>query len=100
APALRLTWLPKISKGFFFRAESFFNFANYVEVAYAEEGTKAPWSERHLHRHSHGEAFLAMFERRFGAAQNSIYFVDEPEAALSPERQLEFLKTIAERLPT
>jgi predicted ATPase len=100
ARALRLTWLPKVSRGFFFRAESFFNFASYIEQTYRGDGRLTPWTERHLHHHSHGEVFLAMFERRFGAAENSLYLLDEPEAALSPERQLELLASIAERVPT
>jgi predicted ATPase len=100
APALRLTWLPKASRGFFFRAESFFNFASYIEETYRGDGRLTPWTERHLHHHSHGEVFLAMFERRFGTAENSLYLLDEPEAALSPERQLELLAAIAERVPT
>jgi predicted ATPase len=99
ASALRPVWLPKVSKGFFFRAESFFNFATYIEQAYAEDlyPRSTPWTERNLHRHSHGEVFLSFFERRFGGEQSSIYLIDEPEAALSPERQLEFLAMIEER---
>lgn len=100
APALRPVWLPKVSKGFFFRAESFFNFATYIEQTYREDGRTTPWTERNLHRHSHGELFLSFFERRFGGEQNSIYLIDEPEAALSPERQLEFLAMIEERRVT
>jgi predicted ATPase len=97
APALRPAWLPKVSNGFFFRAESFFNFATHLEQTY---GGATPWSERSFHRHSHGEIFLSFFERRFGGAQNSIYLIDEPEAALSPERQLEFLAMLDERRET
>jgi predicted ATPase len=100
ARALRLTWLPKVSRGFFFRAESFFNFASYIEDTYRGDGKLTPWTERHLHHHSHGEVFLAMFQNRFGATENSLYLLDEPEAALSPERQLELLATIAERVPS
>ena len=97
AAALRPVWLPKVSKGFFFRAESFFNFATYIEQAYRDDFKKTPWTERNLLRHSHGEVFLSFFERRFGGEQNSIYLIDEPEAALSPERQLEFLAMLDER---
>ncbi|MBV8650656.1 MAG: AAA family ATPase, partial [Alphaproteobacteria bacterium] len=97
AAALRPVWLPKVSKGFFFRAESFFNFATYIEETYREDLRKTPWTERNLHQHSHGEVFLSFFERRFGGEQSSLYLIDEPEAALSPERQLEFLAMIEER---
>jgi predicted ATPase len=105
AAALRPVWLPKVSKGFFFRAESFFNFASYIEQIYRDEYEatgkpkfeKTPWTERSLHQHSHGEVFLSFFERRFGGEQSNLYLIDEPEAALSPERQLEFLAMIEER---
>lgn len=100
APALLPVWLPKVSTGFFFRAETFFNFVNHVQEVWRDEGVEAPYGDRHLHHLSHGEVFLSFFERRFGGARNSIYLIDEPEAALSPERQLEFLAMIEERRVT
>jgi predicted ATPase len=46
-----------------------------------------------LHQQSHGESFLALFSHRF---EQGIYILDEPEAALSPQRQLSFLRIIHE----
>ncbi len=97
AAALTLSWLPKVTKGFFFRAESFFNFISYVEQAYREDGKIPPWGTRSLHARSHGEAFLSFFDARLGSDQRCIYLLDEPEAALSPERQLEFMAMLAEQ---
>lgn len=47
---------------------------------------------RSLHEQSHGEAFFSLFKNRFG--KKAIYLLDEPEAALSPARQLAFLRII------
>ena len=67
--------------GFFLRAESLFNVATIAEQLKLDEyGWKA------LHERSHGEAFLWLLEERFGP--NGLYILDEPEAALSPQRQL------------
>ena len=49
----------------------------------------ASYGGRSLHAQSHGESFFALFRRRFGG--DGLYLIDEPEAALSPKRQLEFL---------
>jgi predicted ATPase len=87
ASALRLSWLPKATDGFFMRAESFFNFASYID----QVSTLQRYGGRRLHEQSHGESFLALFVNRFG---RGIYILDEPEAALSPQRQLAFLKVI------
>lgn len=90
AKHLRLSWLPKVTRGFFMRAESFFNFANHVDQVGAAEA----YGGGSLHARSHGEAFLALFENRFGP--DSFYILDEPEAALSPSRQLVFLSVLKE----
>jgi predicted ATPase len=87
APALRLTWRPKVTQGFFFRAESFYNFATYID-AVSDLGA---YGGKPLHAQSHGESFLSLFTNRF---ERGIYILDEPEAALSPQRQLSFLKVI------
>jgi predicted ATPase len=84
-PALRLSWLPKVSRGFFFRAESFFNYASYLE---------ASGGFGNLHARSHGEAFLDTFQDRLSADRRAIYILDEPEVALSPQRQLAFLRIL------
>jgi predicted ATPase len=71
--------------GFFLRAESFFNVATEVDRLEA-----ASWyGGRSLHEQSHGESFLAVFMDRFYGG--GFYVLDEPEAALSPARQLSVL---------
>jgi predicted ATPase len=87
AKALRLSWLPRVNRGFFFRAESFFNFAGYLD----QHGGAGD-----LHRRSHGEAFLDTFRDRLHARERAIYILDEPEVALSPQRQLAFLRILRE----
>lgn len=85
--ALRLTWRPKVTKGFFLRAESFYNFATYIEGV----SDMGAYGGKSLHEQSHGESFLALFAHRF---DHGVFILDEPEAALSPQRQLSFLKII------
>ena len=87
AQALRLSWLPKVTKGFFLRAESFYNFATYIE----QVSDLRAYGGKSLHAQSHGESFLSLFAHRF---EQGIYILDEPEAALSPQRQLSFLRII------
>lgn len=87
AQALRLSWLPKVNEGFFMRAESFYNFASYLD----QVSDLRAYGGKSLHQQSHGESFLALFANRF---EQGIYLLDEPEAALSPQRQLSFLKII------
>jgi predicted ATPase len=86
--ALRASWLPRITRGWFFRAESFFSVARYLDVAAREAmGTPPDFLS-----HSHGEGFLRFFEER--CQRQGIYIFDEPESALSPSRQIEFLKLL------
>lgn len=96
AQHLRLAWLPKVSTGFFLRAESFFNLATQIDRLDSEPGGGGRIIDGYggvsLHKQSHGEAFLALFENRF--KQGGIYILDEPEAALSPRRQLRFLQIL------
>jgi predicted ATPase len=78
--------------GFFLRAESYFNVATEIERLDAEPGG-APVIDSYgglsLHEQSHGESFLALLRNRFGG--DGLYILDEPEAALSPNRQLAML---------
>lgn len=85
---LRASWLPKIGQGWFFRAESFFSIARYLDIA-ARESYAAPPD---FLSHSHGEGFLRFFEER--CARPGIFIFDEPESALSPRRQFEFLRLL------
>lgn len=90
--ALRFSWLPKVNQGFFFRAESFFNYQTYIDNAYRDALEPAPG----MHLRSHGEAFLQAFTGRLRGDRRSIFFLDEPEVALSPQRQLAFLRIMRE----
>ena len=82
--------------GFFLRAESFFNVATDIERMDAEPAPGPPvinsYGGRSLHEQSHGESFLALILNRFGG--HGLYILDEPEAALSPTRQLAVLRRI------
>ena len=69
------------------RAESFYNFATYLD----QVSDMHAYGGKSLHHQSHGESFLALFDNRF---EQGLYVLDEPEAALSPQRQLSFLKII------
>ena len=89
-----LSWRAKPENGYFFRAESFFNIANYLDTMAREggqgpESTYAPYGGKSLHEQSHGESFLAFFKNRLG--NGGFFIFDEPEAALSPQRQLALL---------
>lgn len=85
--------------GFFLRAESFFNVATHLEALDREESPyahlltapplAASYGGRSLHEQSHGESFFALFTERFRGG--GLYLLDEPEAALSPMRQLALL---------
>lgn len=84
---------------FFLRAESFFNVATNIEKLDENDPESAPappvinsYGGASLHHQSHGESFLALFKNRFGP--HGLYVLDEPEAALSPQRQLVLLKLI------
>lgn len=84
ASVLRASWLPKVGQGWFFRAESFFSVARYLD------DVDSPFAD--FLSHSHGEGFLRFFEERCERPGISIF--DEPEAALSPRRQFDFLKLL------
>ena len=75
--------------GFFLRAESHFNVATYVE----DTGVSG-YGDVSLHEQSHGESFFALLDNRFRG--EGLYILDEPEAALSPNRQLSFLARLHE----
>ena len=88
ATALRAGWLPKITNGWFFRAESFFSVARYLDKAARDDPFGPPPPD--FLSHSHGEGFLRFFDER--CQRQGIFIFDEPESALSPARQIEFLK--------
>ena len=124
AGELRLSWATRSHRGFFLRAEDFFGFARRMATmradleaglaatlaeyagreAYARDLATLPYRKElaELQRRygegvdtrSHGEAFLAFFRDRF--VPGGTYFLDEPEAPLSPARQLAFLALLRE----
>lgn len=88
AVALRASWLPKITSGWFFKAESFFTVARYLDRAAIEGSAQPP----DFLSHSHGEGFLRFFDER--CDRQGIFIFDEPESALSPSRQIMFLRLL------
>lgn len=87
--------------GFFFRAESYYNLATEIDnLDLPIDGPIAPppiidsYGGKSLHEMSHGESFFAAFMNRFSG--HGLYILDEPEAALSPFRQMAMLSRIHE----
>ena len=82
----------------FFRAESFFNVATEIERLDSDCSLGVPivnaYGGHSLHEQSHGESFWALVMKRFRG--KGLYILDEPEAALSPKRQLILLRRIHE----
>ena len=78
----------KAKWGYFLRAESFYNVATAEE-----EYSRIQGIPQHYHEKSHGESFLSVIQKNFN--QNGLYILDEPEAALSPQRQLTLLLEIS-----
>jgi predicted ATPase len=118
---LRFAWRNKTHRGFFLRAEDFFNFARRLQTMQAELQEMADDFEKeytgyalglakgaalsqrralierygeNLDANSHGESFLKLFQSRFVPA--GLYLLDEPEAPLSPQRQLALLAMLKE----
>lgn len=92
---IKLVWTQKILEGYFFRAESFFNLANYLDNL-DDASIFGSYGGKSLHEQSHGESFLALFQNRF--SKGGFFLLDEPEAALSAQRQLSFLVLVNEIL--
>jgi predicted ATPase len=99
ARALRFSWLPRVTDGFFMRAESLITFIDDIQAIIddpdAMTSADKAWGAyggKSLHERSHGEGFLALFNNRFG--RRGVYILDEPEAALSPQRQLSLIKVL------
>ena len=127
AKYFRLAWTKRTRKGFFLRAEDFFGYAKSMRQTreeleedlkavdrdyedrsqYAADLARMPYrgqlramQERYgngLDQYSHGESFLALFQSRF--VPDGLYLLDEPEAALSPMRQLTFLAALKQMVP-
>jgi predicted ATPase len=95
---LRLAQAPGLpADSYFLRAESFYNVATEIEKLDKDDPNSyfnpppllEGYGGRSLHEQSHGESFFALFQNRF--RDHGLYLMDEPEAALSPKRQLQFL---------
>jgi predicted ATPase len=94
---LRLTRSARrVRDSYFLRAESYFNVATEIEALDEEPlgGAKiiTSYGGKSLHEQSHGESFFALLMNRLGG--DGLYIFDEPEAALSPTRQLAFLSRL------
>ena len=85
--------------GYFFRAEFYAHFASLLEQRSRDPEFRGDpfmrYGGKSLHARSHGESFLALLQNRF---DSGIYLMDEPESALSPQRQLTLLAMIADRV--
>jgi len=83
---------------YFLRAESFFNVATQIEEMDRQPGFSRKiiesYGRKSLHEQSHGESFFSLMMNRFGG--NGLYILDEPEAALSPTRQIAMLHLMRE----
>jgi predicted ATPase len=82
--ALKSSWLPKVGRGWFFKAETFFSLARYLDEAGSENADFLSYS--------HGEGFMRFFEER--CERPGVFLFDEPESALSITRQFDFLKLL------
>ncbi len=92
--ALRLSFDRRTGAGYFLRAESFFNTVSHMDKLDEEPAPHAPpikafYGGRSLHTRSHGETFFTLLDLKF--RRNGLFLLDEPEAALSPQRQLSLL---------
>ena len=85
AQVMRAGWLPKVTNGWFFKAETFFSVARYLDEVQSPAADFLSWS--------HGEGFVRLFEERM--LRQGIYLMDEPESALSPKRQLGLLRLLS-----
>jgi len=101
ARVLRLGFARRPYDGYFFRAELQAHFATLLDERqkdpdFADDPIKNPYRRyggRSLHRMSHGEAFLSIMQHRF---TGGLFLLDEPESALSPQRQLTLLALMHE----
>lgn len=86
--ALRASWRPKVADGYFLRADTFAEVADYLD----REGDPSMHDGRALGHRSRGESLIAVFADRFRTEKRAMFLMDEPENALSPMRQLALLR--------
>ncbi len=90
-----ITWTKKPVPGAFFSAETYDHMTRMIDLwASGDPGVLGYFGGGSLLERSHGESFMAFFKSRY--ALEGIYFLDEPESALSPKRQLEFVAFLSE----
>lgn len=96
---LRAAWLPKVTEGFYTRAETIHSLVKQMDMYHVQTGggmnDAEDYSGRELEELSHGEGYSALFRnkiRDFG-----VYIMDEPEAALSPSKQIDFVRMLHEK---
>ncbi len=93
---IELEFAPRHRYGFHFRAEAFFNFAASLDdIILDDPGRDRYYGGGSLNALSHGESFLAFF-KGYSFQLDGLYLLDEPEAALSPKNQVEFVRIIHE----
>src|SRR5437867_10653213 len=95
--ALRLSFDRRTGAGYFLRAESWFNTVSHMDDLDREPSGHSPpissyYGGRSLHTRSHCDTFFTLLELKI--QRNGLFLLDEPEAALSPQRQLSFLVLI------
>lgn len=99
AKALYPNFKKRHRDGYFFRAEFYAHFASLLEERARDPDFDGDpymrYGGKSLHKRSHGESFLALLQNRFNSG---LYLLDEPESALSPQRQLTLLAMIADRI--
>lgn len=102
--ALRLSFDRRTGAGFFLRAESLFNVASHIDQSDEEQAgdpglpIASFYGHKSLHSRSHGEAFFTLFDLK--CQRDGLFLLDEPEAALSPQRQLAFIALLHKTLST
>jgi predicted ATPase len=95
---IKLELNPRHPYGFHFRAEAFFNFASSLDEILSEDPKRDQYfGGGSLNVLSHGESFLAFFQG-YSFQLDGLYLLDEPEAALSPQNQVEFVRIILEAI--
>lgn len=99
ADALRPRFRRKPRDSFFFRAETLIGFSDVLEARAQDPSfggdPYAIYGGKPLQHQSHGEGFLSVMSHRL---RRGLYLFDEPEAALSPQRQLSFLMVLDEKV--
>ena len=98
--ALRLGFDKRSGEGFYFRAESLYTVASWIDEMDKDSAgagfIRDSYGGKSLHEHSHGETFFTVLDHKF--RRSGLFLLDEPEAALSAQRQLAFLILIQQTL--